>query len=131
MTHFAGTYLIPLFAIVPLEYGDYSGLDDMDTELIQSFIDANFPHGYVMDIRDADNPFFCSHPDIGGLAAEVVLGRAKRPSAERKPTSTTHNISRRSDGRKFRPTSFFHEHGKGRERKKQRNLCSILSESLC
>ena len=62
----------PLFAIVPLEYGDYSGLDDLDTELIHSFIDANFPHGYLMDIRDADNPFFCSHPDIGGLAAEVV-----------------------------------------------------------
>ena len=73
MAHFAGTYFIPLFAIVPLEYGDYSGLDDLDTELIQSFIDANFPHGYVMDIRDADNPFFCSHPDI------------------LKPTSTTHN----------------------------------------
>lgn len=72
MAHFAGTFLIPVFAVIPLEYGDYSGLDDMDTELIQSFIDANFPHGYVMDIRDADNPFFCSHPDIGGLAAEVV-----------------------------------------------------------
>lgn len=72
MAHFAGTYLIPLFAIVPLEYGDYSGLDDLDTELIQSFIDANFPHGYVIDIRTADNPFFCSHPDIVGLATEVV-----------------------------------------------------------
>ena len=106
MTHFAGTYLIPLFAIVPLEYGDYSGLDDMDTELIQSFIDANFPHGYVMDIRDADNPFFCSHPDIGGLAAEVVLGRAKRPSAERKPTSTTHNIYKEV-GRTKIPPDFF------------------------
>lgn len=84
----AGTFLIPVFAIIPLEYGDYSGLDDLDTELIQSFIDANFPHGYVMDIRDAENPFFCSHPDIGGLAAVLVLGQA-----ERQPTSTTHNIN--------------------------------------
>ena len=73
----AGTFLIPVFAIIPLEYGDYSGLDDLDTELIQSFIDANFPHGYVMGIRDAENPFFCSHPDIGGLAGEKETKQKK------------------------------------------------------
>ena len=68
----AGTFQIPTYAIPMLEYGDTTGLTDLDIELVNGFIEANFPHGYVMDIRDADNPFFCSHPDIGGLASEVV-----------------------------------------------------------
>ena len=72
MTHFAGTYLIPLFAIVPLEYGDYSGLDDMDTELVQAFLDANCKGGYYVEWVGIDNPYFSRYPDIGGLASEVV-----------------------------------------------------------
>ena len=34
-------FTIPTWAIAALEYGDFSGLDDMDTELVQAFIDAN------------------------------------------------------------------------------------------
>ena len=30
-----------------LEYGDTTGLTDLDIELVNGFIEANFPHGYV------------------------------------------------------------------------------------
>ena len=47
----AGTFAIPTWAVNAIEYWDFSGLDDLDTELVQSFIDANFKHGFVVDWR--------------------------------------------------------------------------------
>ncbi len=54
-----------------LEYGDVTGLTDMDIELVNGFIDANFPHGYVVDWRGIDEPFFSQCPEFG-IASEVV-----------------------------------------------------------
>ena len=45
----AGTFQIPTYAIPMLEYGDTTGLTDLDIELVNGFIEANFPHGYVVD----------------------------------------------------------------------------------
>ena len=68
---YAMTLQIPTYAISALEYGNYEGLTDLDTELINGFIDANFPHGYVVDWRGIDAPYFSHCPEFG-LATEVV-----------------------------------------------------------
>ena len=53
----AGTFQIPTYAISMLEYGDTTGLTDLDIELVNGFI--------------IDQPYFASHPEFG-IAAEVV-----------------------------------------------------------
>ncbi len=68
---FAGTFQIPTYAICYIEYGDASGLDDLDIELIDGFINANFPNGFSVDWKDIDNPYFSSHPEFG-LPMDVV-----------------------------------------------------------
>ena len=54
-----------------LEYGDTTGLTDLDIELVNGFVAANFPHGYVVDWTSIDEPYFASHPEFG-MASEVV-----------------------------------------------------------
>ena len=67
----AGTFQISTYAIPMLEYGDTTGLTDLDIELVNGFIEANFPHGYVVDWTGIEQPYFASHPEFG-IAAEVV-----------------------------------------------------------
>lgn len=69
---FAGTFAIPTWAVNAIKYWDFSGLDDLDTELVQSFIDANFKHGFVVNWRGIDEPYTTTCPDIGSLLTEVV-----------------------------------------------------------
>ena len=69
---YIGRYTIPTWAITAIENADFSGLDDMDTELVQAFIDANCKGGYYVEWVGIDNTYFSRYPDIGGLASEVV-----------------------------------------------------------
>ena len=68
---FAGTFQIPTYAISYIKYGDASGLDDLDVELIDGFIDSNFPKGFVVDWHGIDAPYFSSNPEFG-LPMDVV-----------------------------------------------------------
>ena len=67
----AGTYRIPTYAVCYIEYGDADGLNDEDIQMIEDFVNANFPKGYVADWKNLDHPYFSPSPDFG-LAAEVV-----------------------------------------------------------
>mgnify|MGYP003420838306 FL=1 len=69
---YIGRYTIPTWAIAAIENADFSGLDDMDTELVQAFIDATCKGGYYVEWVGIDNPYFSRYPDIGGLASEVI-----------------------------------------------------------
>ena len=69
---YAGRFIIPTWAIAPLCYGDYSGLGDLDSELVNAFVDSNFPKGYSVEWTGINEPYICSHPDIGDLTSEVV-----------------------------------------------------------
>lgn len=69
---YIGRYTIPTWAIAAVENAGFSGLDDMDTELVQAFLDANCKGGYYVEWVGIDNPYFSRYPDIGGLASEVV-----------------------------------------------------------
>ena len=68
---YAGTFAIPTWAVNAIEYWDFSGMCDLDTELVQSFIDTNFKHGFVVDWKGIDSPYFSHSPEFG-LATEVV-----------------------------------------------------------
>ena len=53
---YAGRFIIPTWAIAPLCYGDYSGLNDLDSELVNAFIDSNFPKGYSVEWTGINEP---------------------------------------------------------------------------
>ena len=63
--NFAGTFQIPTYAISYIEYGDASGLDDLDVELVDGFIESNFPKGFVVDWHGIDTPYFRVRPSDG------------------------------------------------------------------
>lgn len=68
-----GTYKIPTCYIGYIEYGDASGLSDLDVELVNAFLDSEFSHhGVIVDWRGIDESYFSAYPDIGSLGAEVV-----------------------------------------------------------
>ena len=69
---YAGRFIIPTWAIAPLCHGDYSGLNDLDSELVKAFIDSNFPKGYSVEWTGINEPYICFHPDIGDMTSEVV-----------------------------------------------------------
>lgn len=71
MMKFAGTYQIPTYAVPMLENGDITGLTDLDVELINGFIAANFPKGYVADWIGRNDPYSCSCPEFG-MATDVI-----------------------------------------------------------
>ena len=64
------TEKIPVWAVYYLEYGDPSGLDDEDIELVDEFISDNFERGFVMDFPTGASSYFTSHPAFG-KACEV------------------------------------------------------------
>ena len=62
---YAGTFQIPTYAISYIEHGDATGLDDLDIEVIDGFIRSNFPHGFVVDWKDIESPYFSAYPEFG------------------------------------------------------------------
>ena len=67
----AGTYKIPTYAVCYIEYGDASGLNDDDIQMIDDFVRTNFPKGYIADWKNLDHPYFSSYPEFG-KATDVV-----------------------------------------------------------
>ncbi|MCR4773058.1 MAG: hypothetical protein K5854_01695 [Prevotella sp.] len=65
-------YRIPVEFISYIEYGDATGLSDEDEELIKTFLEREFPHGYVADYVGIDEPYFTYYPDVIHLGAEVI-----------------------------------------------------------
>lgn len=68
-----GTFKIPTCYVSYLANGDASGLTGLDVELVNAFLESEFSHhGYIVDWRGIDEPYFSAFPDIGSLGAEVV-----------------------------------------------------------
>lgn len=68
MTHFCGSYEIPLYAIPYLVNNDPSGLTDDEIELVNAFTDSEFPNGFSIDFPAAEECYFSSSPAIGAPA---------------------------------------------------------------
>ena len=60
-----GTYHIPEWALCAMENGDYEGLNDEETEVLNEFIDKHFPDGYVMSVDWGDYHEFNAFPAFG------------------------------------------------------------------
>ena len=69
---FSYSYFVVAYIYI-IEYGDASGLTDLDVELVNAFLDSEFSHhGFIVDWCGIDEPYFSVYPDIGSLGAEVV-----------------------------------------------------------
>ena len=60
-----GTYHIPEWALCAMGNGDYEGLNDEETEVLNEFIDKHFPDGYVMSVDWGDYHEFNAFPAFG------------------------------------------------------------------
>jgi len=69
MTH-CDTYQIPAYSLSYLINSDPTGLSDLEIELIDGFLAANFPRGFTVDIDTCIDPYFSSVPAFG-LPCEV------------------------------------------------------------
>ena len=60
-----GTYHIPEWALCAMENGDYEGLNDEETEVLNEFLDKHFPDGYVVSVDWGDYHEFNAFPAFG------------------------------------------------------------------
>ena len=77
-----GTYDIPSWAMSAMGYGDYEGLTDEETALIDDFIEEHFPEGYVfcenMEDRAYHNELNIS-PAFGTRNPHALTSRGESP----------------------------------------------------
>ena len=69
MIHYE-TFQIPTYSLGYLINADPTGLTDLEIELIDGFLDENFPQGCTVDIDTCIDPYFSSSPAFG-LPCEV------------------------------------------------------------
>ena len=73
MTFETYEYTIPTWAICPLEYGDYSGLNDCDIEALHQFEYSLPANGHFSWPKDIDSEkFFSYRHDINDCGYETI-----------------------------------------------------------
>ncbi len=74
-----GTYHIPEWALCAMENGDYEGLNDEETVVLNEFIDKHFPDGYVMSVDWGDYHEFNAFPAFGTRNRNSLVEYGKSP----------------------------------------------------
>ena len=74
-----GTYHIPEWALCAMENGDYEGLNDEETVVLNEFIDKHFPDGYVMSVDWGDYHEFNAFPAFGTRNRNSLVEHGESP----------------------------------------------------
>ena len=74
-----GTYHIPEWALCAMGNGDYEGLNDEETEVLNEFIDKHFPDGYVMSVDWGDYHEFNAFPAFGTRNRNSLVEHGESP----------------------------------------------------
>lgn len=74
-----GKYDVPEWALCAMEEGDYEGLTEEETTIVNDFIAERFPDGFIMDV-DWDNPNeFNVTPDFGTRNTSALTSKGESP----------------------------------------------------
>ena len=74
-----GTYHVPEWALCAMENGDYEGLTDEETKVLNDFIDKHFPDGYVMTVDWDDYLELDVMTAIGTRNENALVQRGESP----------------------------------------------------
>lgn len=74
-----GSYDIPKWSLPYIINGDASGLSDKEQELVDKFIDQNFPDGFIPEVEDGTDKELNLYPTFGERNKNALTGRGESP----------------------------------------------------
>ena len=74
-----GSYDIPKWSLPYIINGDASGLSDKEQELVDKFLDQNFPDGFIPEVEDGTDKELNLYPTFGERNKNALTGRGESP----------------------------------------------------
>ena len=74
-----GSYDIPKWALSYIVNGDASGISDHEQELVDKFLDKNFPDGFIPEIEEGQDKEFNLYPAFGERNENALTDRGESP----------------------------------------------------
>lgn len=74
-----GSYDIPKWAVPYIVNGDASGISDRELELIDQFLDKNFPEGYIPEVEEGKDKELNLYPAFGERNENALTGKGESP----------------------------------------------------
>ena len=74
-----GSYDIPKWALPYIVNGDASGISDHEQELVDKFLDKNFPDGFIPEIEEGHDKELNLYPAFGERNENALTDRGESP----------------------------------------------------
>ena len=74
-----GSYDIPKWALPYIINGDASGINDHEQELVDKFIDKNFPDGFIPEVEEGEDKELNRYPAFGERNENALADRGESP----------------------------------------------------
>ena len=74
-----GSYDIPKWALPYIVNGDASGISDHEQELVDKFLEKNFPDGFIPEIEEGQDKEFNLYPAFGERNEKALTNRGESP----------------------------------------------------
>lgn len=74
-----GSYDIPKWALPYIVNGDASGISDHEQELVDKFLEKNFPDGFIPEIEEGQDKEFNLYPAFGERNENALTNRGESP----------------------------------------------------
>ena len=74
-----GSYDIPKWALPYIVNGDASGISDHEQELVDKFLEKNFPDGFIPEIEEGKDKEFNLYPAFGERNENALTNRGESP----------------------------------------------------
>ena len=74
-----GSYDIPKWSLPYIINGDASGLSDKEHEIVDKFLDQNFPDGFIPEVEEGQDKEVNLYPAFGERNENALTGRGESP----------------------------------------------------
>ena len=74
-----GSYDIPKWALPYIMNGDASGISDHEQELVDKFLERNFPDGFIPEVEEGKDKELNFHPAFGERNENALANRGESP----------------------------------------------------
>ena len=74
-----GSYDIPKWSLPYIINGDASGLSDKEQEIVDKFLDQNFPDGFIPEVEEGQDKEVNLYPAFGERNENALTGRGELP----------------------------------------------------
>ena len=74
-----GTFEIPEWSLPYIINGDAEGLTDKEKEIVDKFLDENFPDGFIPEVKEGTEKEFNTYPAFGERNENALTNRGESP----------------------------------------------------